>query len=456
VTSSLQSYIKSLFEFYKTPPVKEPSKLPVIEEECEDPISIISQIDPTQLRQRIVQSRFPNVEEGVIDEHFNPLLSKPILNEPLYKYLKELSLSYLIPNYNKLKENTVSLYKENRKFIEAVMCGANHELMNELLFREFSLLKNHTILTLFWDSIVRTTDRETGFRYVVPDIQEIRYWDQSLGDNGGFIDYESDDPIDIRKDDDRLIFVFRSELFRKYPNTAVYIAKLSNTIELSTLTEDLNNYSTEKHIPTILASLSDDCSLFGFDLVLTDITESYYDNSDEEYFLIVEQHMTHGIFGLDISDVSTSGSNSDEDLYWPKELINGYLYNGTNLSLPEDHDYHSRLQSVITGTNSAKAAQEFFQKPIRAFIPISTLLGFENDDSNNNSGIDVRLGPVFEGVDPRYEDPLLDPVPGRIGPKTTTKRKKIIEGKKIRALQQPARIKKPLVPDPIIKKIKKK
>ncbi|MEJ2566083.1 MAG: hypothetical protein P8141_08965, partial [Gammaproteobacteria bacterium] len=85
----------------------------------------------------------------------------------------------MLPGLSGLPLNTVSLFRENRHFIEAFMVGANHAMNEELRWREFPTDMRGTIFRRFWDRGMPMEDPKGD------DITEIHRWTGKLGENPG-------------------------------------------------------------------------------------------------------------------------------------------------------------------------------------------------------------------------------------------------------------------------------
>jgi len=164
---------------------------------------------------------------------------------------------------------------------------------------------------------------------------------------------------------------------------------------------------------------------------------------------------------MDISNVE-----GNPDLTWPtmEELTNGFIdddfINANNLN------------------NSSITANRSYQKPIRAFIPISTLLNFPEPPDSDDPGPGDVFEPPFDGVVPLPGDlvpegTIVPTAPdGPLGPGGfNTPRVNVetgnilgtsIEGNFLKNNEtpledaKPKRIRKPLVPKNILKDLKKK
>ena len=66
-----------------------------------------------------------------------PVMAHPEFPEAVYEYLLQLSKNYILPNIDKIPNNSITLLQNNQSFIESSMAGLNHEMARELLWREY-------------------------------------------------------------------------------------------------------------------------------------------------------------------------------------------------------------------------------------------------------------------------------------------------------------------------------
>jgi hypothetical protein len=66
-----------------------------------------------------------------------PVYRSPVIEEPLSSRMLEFAAGSILTDASRIPSDTVAMYAENRRFIEAFMVGANHEMNKELRWREF-------------------------------------------------------------------------------------------------------------------------------------------------------------------------------------------------------------------------------------------------------------------------------------------------------------------------------
>ncbi len=171
----------------------------------------------------------------------NPILAYPYFAEPTYYYLNKLSSKYILPAIDALPNNTISLFRDNTKFIESYICGLNTEMGKELFWREYPTDRRGSYFEKFWDS----EDFYLNNSYT-PDVQHQYEWEATLGKN-----HLKAKPL--------LIFVVKGELMKKYPDALVYLTP--SIIK----DKDKVKFTDQKPIlPEMKARIAKDTTLFGF------------------------------------------------------------------------------------------------------------------------------------------------------------------------------------------------
>ncbi len=171
--------------------------------------------------------------------HQNPILAYPYFAEPTYYYLNKLSSKYILPAIDDLPDNTISLFKDNKKFIESYICGLNTEMGKELFWREYPTDRRGSYFEKFWDS-----ENFHSNNSYIPDVEPQYNWYRSLGDN-----HSDTEPL--------LIFVVKGELMKKYPDALVYLTP-------SIIKEKVEFTDQNPILPELKARIAKDTTLYGF------------------------------------------------------------------------------------------------------------------------------------------------------------------------------------------------
>ena len=186
-------------------------------------------------------------------------MAYPEFTEAVYEYLLALSKNYILPNIDKLPNNSITLMENNQSFIEAFMAGLNHEMARELLWREYPTDQRGSYFRQFWsikDNLFPDDENDPEHdKELKLDIKKINEWDGKLGTHNP------------RARSANLVLVIRGDLFKKYPNTMVYAQQAEyNTPPSAPRKLKGGIDSTNTKFPLFKAEIEPDITLFVFDL----------------------------------------------------------------------------------------------------------------------------------------------------------------------------------------------
>lgn len=135
---------------------------------------------------------------------FEAIRPEPALDFPLLEALAEISPGLVSPALSSLKPNRLTLLELDRAFCEAVMVGANHELMRELIWRKYPGRLDMTPLT-------RLFPRQALSGEVPPvnDARPLRGWTQAAGKH--------------LTNSVKSILLLRTDLFALFPETVMFV-----------------------------------------------------------------------------------------------------------------------------------------------------------------------------------------------------------------------------------------
>jgi hypothetical protein len=138
-------------------------------------------------------------------------------------------------------------------FVDAFLLGLNAQVLNELRWRNMHIATGCTPMHTFWGQV----DAATNSRR--PDIRGVEVWSATsgLGDPGHR-------PSTTPSND--LVLVFKSDLFRRYPKTLVYVAPTPTANGEPDWEADPPFAGDERLFPTFQGSLGEDITFFRFDL----------------------------------------------------------------------------------------------------------------------------------------------------------------------------------------------
>ncbi len=138
------------------------------------------------------------------------------LDFPSWTLLRDRSKEWLLPGIGRLPKDSVVAMQTNPRFIDAYLVGLNTQLLSELHWRGLAVDPRSTPLKMFWGHV----DFESQKREA--DIQAFTDWDPES--ELGALDHQVRHPGDLTGKRD-LVIVFRTDLFRRYPHTMVYLVK---------------------------------------------------------------------------------------------------------------------------------------------------------------------------------------------------------------------------------------
>ncbi|WP_421796712.1 hypothetical protein [Haliscomenobacter sp.] len=348
-------------------------------------------------------------------EIFDDVMEYPIIDQPMYEPLKNISSELFLPNIHLIGPNTISLLETNQKFIEAYMVGLNHEFARELLWREYPTDQRGSYFRQFWDTkgYYEPNEKPTEQKKEeLRDIPELHIWPgaSKLGthDNREVLSGTSEEEV---------VLVIRGELLKKYPNTVIYAQKAdwvkkedgSNQNDLTeprvlrpipTGQEDKPPRSIVR-TPLYEAQVQPDIYFFGFDLTAEVALGESGENPDDDagWFFVLKERPGDPRFGLD-SPISNAGIPSVidgwNDLSWKDELLNSrkHLKAAQNVNLnfvePDQMDngvlnpvweQYNDDKNVTWATNvsAAELAYILYQVPVMVAVHAAEMLPKQSD-----------------------------------------------------------------------------
>jgi hypothetical protein len=319
---------------------------------------------------------------GIETEKLDSIMRAPVISDPLVNPLIDFESRAILRATDSLPNNTISIVKENRAFVEAFLVGANHEMNNELRWREFSTDMRGTIFRRFWDRKRAPSDPAGD------DIPEIHGWTGQLGSN-----YPAHD-IDRKES---LVVLVRGDLIRKYGQVLVTLNRAAGTSYVHGEGTDFT--------PIFAGQFTPDICYYGFDAD----RESVLAEKARHFFVLYEVP-GRVRFGLDVATaavrrdrfafrkaalafpLTTLGRDSAQvllpahlntgneppavaskwdELSWAHMQLDtaGYInVELTSLAVAEAPNYWS------SNRDAASIARSFWQKPIAAIVPATRVL----------------------------------------------------------------------------------
>jgi hypothetical protein len=219
------------------------------------------------------------------------------LDFPTWNVLRDNAKEWLLPGIDQLQKDSVVAMQTNPKFIDAYLLGLNTQLMNELHWRNLPVDRRSTPLLMFWGHV----NFETGQREA--EIQPLTKWPPAtdLGD----ISHQVLHPGDVTGKRD-LIILFRTDLFRRYPSTMVYLVKpVPTEDDALKATPDFHFTAATRSArvflgPIFQGAITRDIVFFAFDLDPDTL---------DQYWLVLDEPPSELRFrGVDASDSPLAGT----------------------------------------------------------------------------------------------------------------------------------------------------
>jgi hypothetical protein len=209
-------------------------------------------IDPTASEPLIVR-RVLDLITGLDDQSLTPPELCPDFDLPAWKYLRDRDNNWLLPGVDKLAPDSLVAVQTNPAFVDAFLVGLNQQALGELRWRNVPVATGCTPLRRFWERLNQAGDGKGT------DIVGIARWAGQpeatpLGD-----------PVHQTPEAQGtdLVLVFRTELFRRYPNTLVYLHPRKDDDPDWQGEPD----RTKPHVtPTFPGVITPDISYFGFNV----------------------------------------------------------------------------------------------------------------------------------------------------------------------------------------------
>ena len=114
---------------------------------------IFQKIDPVVTFAKKLMVNIRILQNGIYVPlpQLKPIMAYPEFTEAVYTYLLEISKNFILPNIDKLQDNSITLLENNQSFIEAFMVGMNHEMAKELLWNEYPTDQRGSYFRQFWN-----------------------------------------------------------------------------------------------------------------------------------------------------------------------------------------------------------------------------------------------------------------------------------------------------------------
>jgi hypothetical protein len=348
--------------------------------------TMVTAIDPnvTIFRRGLLTINLPDWILLQIGIDFNEVMAYPKIDLPMYKPLTSPSVERLLPNINKIANNSITLMETNQRFIEAYMVGLNYEFARKLLWREYPTDQRGSYFRQFWavDNFIDSEGlSEDKLQEKLYDIPEIHRWalTSNLGDHNNRMSASTPGAA-------QAVLIVRGELLKKYPNTVIFAqhAKIEKGLrepDWLTSVEEKNPPLSKTRSPLFSANPVDDIFFFGFDLTVDELKG---DKNDPGWYFVLQERPGEARFGLELT--RGGAANAFDDLTWDDAMPGGkpgdFLQAGSlaNVPLlpPSEADklvqYNDDKKVNLAAVSSARWAYLLFRQPIMVAVHADEML----------------------------------------------------------------------------------
>jgi hypothetical protein len=280
----------------------------------------------------------------VVPATYDRVMAFPRLPFPLSRKLEILAPDVFLPGVGVLPDDFVMAVQTNPRFVEAIMIGANQEMGREMLWQGLPTDQRGTPFQHFWQRLDGKTD-----------IEFIHQWVASaqLGKQPGSTAMT--------------VLLFRGQLLERFPDLNIYAYKIEDAHQARPggpfpaapdPNREMDPDSTNM-VPTILrGNLGRDITYVGFDIAPENI---------DQYFFIVEEHMTEPRFGFDDPEDDGQDKSSWQGINWNDVGVQegGFLLLDALKNAPP-----AKVAAVIASwadPHAAIVADAILQRPFRGY-----------------------------------------------------------------------------------------
>ena len=222
--------------------------------------TVAAAVDPTVARPIVVERVLGRIS-GLPEPRLAPPDFAPELDLPLWPFLAERARDWLLPGIGALAKDRVVAVASNSVFIDAFLLGANVQTLGELRWRNIPVRSGWTPLRRFWTHIDNSGAPVTDIRPVLGNVPPSWSDASPLGADGH-------GPVDPPTPGgrDRLVILFHTELFRRYPTTVVYLVEADRVGGEVTWVgvPDADSLVAKRTDPVLTGHVGPDVTFFGF------------------------------------------------------------------------------------------------------------------------------------------------------------------------------------------------
>jgi hypothetical protein len=308
--------------------------------------ALLTRINPettvaARIRARIDRQAVPGVAPR---DELDPVMACPRFLDPMWQALRDLGSEWLLPGLELVPPDTAALVRTNPGFVAAHLVALNHELMRELLWRQYPTDRRGTGFKRFWGRGGGTAD----------DIGPVHEFTGALADNL------------LAGRDGEAVLLLRSELLRRYPGSIVYLSRATqHGTELA-----LDDATIV--LPAFRGDLPPDVTFVGFPIGPDALREP-----GDPWWFVIAQPPSEPRFGLDEPSADTPAvPTSANELAWSHMSPDGQPQTPAPFAIADPPLLRGRsIDGPLTwGSSAAVQARLTYQRPVRIAIRAADLL----------------------------------------------------------------------------------
>jgi hypothetical protein len=225
-------------------------------------------IDPTRPDAAVATRVLGTIDGLDAAQPLAPVELCPDLDLPGWRFLRDHARDWLLPGVDTMPPDSAAAVVTNPTFVDAFLVGLNTQALAELRWRGLPVAVGCTPLRRFWDYIADGADEDEELG--PDDIRGVAHWTAAsrLGQRAESTDAPDTDAWRDSHSDvpgENVVVVFRTELFRRYPKTLVYLWEHGADLKPT----------PERVWPTFRGAIGPEHAFFGFPKPLSALASHY-------------------------------------------------------------------------------------------------------------------------------------------------------------------------------------